>query len=53
MRRILAALAIWFCATIPGLAQDVPGLPLVGVIGFGAAANGERLVTLFREERQR
>jgi putative tryptophan/tyrosine transport system substrate-binding protein len=50
MRRIFAALAIWFCATIPGLAQHAPRLPLVGVIGLDAAANGERWVTLFREE---
>jgi len=30
---------MWFCATIPALAQDTAGLPLVGVMVTGGAAN--------------
>jgi len=39
MRGALAALAIWCCATIPALAQDTAGLPLVGVMVTGGTAN--------------
>ncbi len=49
MRSVLAAVAIWFCAPIPALAQDAPRLPLVGVMRIGAAANNEPFATLFRE----
>jgi putative ABC transport system substrate-binding protein len=37
MTGVLAALAIWFCAAIPALAQDRARLPLVGVMVTGAA----------------
>jgi putative ABC transport system substrate-binding protein len=50
MRGALTALAIWFCALIPALAQDTARLPLVGVMRTGAAANNEPFATLFREE---
>jgi hypothetical protein len=50
MRGALTALAIWFCALIPDLAQDKAPLALVGVMGTGAAANNEPFATLFREE---
>jgi hypothetical protein len=50
MRGALTALALWFCALIPALAQDTGRLPLVGVMRTGAAANNEPFATLFREE---
>ena len=49
MRGVLAALRIWFCASIAALAQDTAGLPLVGVMVTGAAAKSEQAVKLFRE----
>jgi putative tryptophan/tyrosine transport system substrate-binding protein len=48
VRRISAALAIWFCATVPAHAQDAPRLPLVGVMVTGAAP-GKPTAALFRE----
>lgn len=49
MTGALAALAIWCGATIPALAQDTAGLPLVGVMVTGAVGSGP-LATRFRED---
>ena len=50
MTGALTALAIWFCALIPALAQDTARQPLVGLMRTGAAANNEPFATLFREK---
>ena len=39
MRGVLAALTIWFYASIAALAQDTEHLPLVGVMLTGSAGN--------------
>jgi hypothetical protein len=41
MRRVVVALAVSLCATIPAVAQDAAPLPLVGVLNINTAANNE------------
>jgi hypothetical protein len=38
MKQVCAALAVWFCAAVPALAQDRAQLPLVGVLRIDTPA---------------
>jgi len=38
VNRVCAALAVWFCAAVPALAQDRAQLPLVGVLRIDTPA---------------
>src|SRR5262245_3873598 len=38
MKRICAALALWFCAAVPAFAQDRAQLPLVGLLRINTPA---------------
>ena len=49
MRRIAAALAVWFCTAVPAFAQDAVGLPLVGVLRLGTAATSDLFAGLLRD----
>ena len=49
MRRIAAALAVWFCTAVPAFAQDAAGLPLVGVLRLGTAATSDLFAGLLRD----
>ena len=53
MRRIVVALAISLCATIPAVAQDAAPLPLVGVLNINTAANDEPTAAMLRDARNR
>jgi putative tryptophan/tyrosine transport system substrate-binding protein len=49
MRRIVVALAISLCATIPAVAQEAAPLPLVGVLNINTAANNEPTAAMLRD----
>jgi putative ABC transport system substrate-binding protein len=49
MKQVCAALAVWFCAAVPALAQDRAQLPLVGVLGIDTPATLGLTSGLLRE----
>jgi putative ABC transport system substrate-binding protein len=49
MKRGCAALAVWFCAAVPALAQDKAQLPLVGVLRIDTPATLGLTTGLLRE----
>ena len=49
MRRVAAALAIWSSIAAPALAQDRPGLPVIGVLRIDTPSTVGPSVGLFRD----
>jgi putative tryptophan/tyrosine transport system substrate-binding protein len=49
MKRVCAALAVWFCAAVPAPAQDRAQLPLVGVLRIDTPATLGLTTGLLRE----
>jgi putative ABC transport system substrate-binding protein len=49
MKRVAAALAVWFCLPLPALAQDRPGLPVIGMLRINTPATAGSLVGMFRD----
>jgi len=49
MKHLCAALAVWFCAAVPALAQDRAQLPLVGVLRINTADTVEPAATGFKD----
>jgi putative ABC transport system substrate-binding protein len=49
MKRVYAALAVWFCVAVPALAQDRTQLPLVGVLRIDTPATLGLTTGLLRE----
>ena len=49
MKLVCASLAVWFCATVPGFAQDKAQPPLVGVLGIDTPATLGLTSGLLRE----
>ena len=49
MRRSAAALALWFCAAVPALAQNRAQLPVVGLLRIDAPATLGQTTALLRE----